>query len=157
MTEILPRFTLQRYATTSRVCTGGSRAGFSLLEVVLAMVVAGMILVPTAAMMSQALKGEATRIKRAELLLLARSKQAEYCHLARVNFQNRTDSGDFASRGHADIAYTLNCSDSISQGGIPGRLQSLQVLAWYDEDADRALDDSETSVALWTCIARATP
>lgn len=136
---------------------GCSRAGFSLLEVVMAMVVAGMILVPTAAMMSQALKGEATRSKRAELLLLARSKQAEYCHLARINFQNRTASGDFASRGHADIAYRLNCSDSVGQGGIPGRLQSIQVIAWYDEDADHTLDDSEPSAALWTCLARATP
>jgi prepilin-type N-terminal cleavage/methylation domain-containing protein len=133
------------------------RAGYSLLEVVMAMVVVGLILVPTASLMAQALRGERTRVKRAELLQLANGKQAEFGHLARVNFQNRSEHGDFASRGHGDLQYTVTCSDSTTQGGIPGRLQSIIVVAWYDENANRTLDAAEPHVSLWTTVARATP
>ena len=133
------------------------RAGISLLEVMAALVVVSLILVPTTSIMIQALKGEATRGKRAELLHLARGKQAEFCHLSRVSFQSRNEQGDFASLGHGDVRYTINSSDSSSLAGIPGRLQSIEILAWYDADADRALDDADTRVHLWTSVARATP
>ena len=134
-----------------------SRAGISLLEVMAALVVVSLILVPTTNLMIQALKGETTRGKRAELLHLAQGKQAEFCHLTRVSFQSRNEQGDFASMGHGDVRYTISSSDSSSQAGIPGRLQAIEILAWYDEDADRAVDDAETRVRLWTSVARATP
>ena len=140
--------------TTKRV---GSRKAFSLLEVVMGMMVIGLILVPTATMMTDALQGEAKRQERGELLHLARGLQSEFAHLARVKFQSRSQSGTFADKGHSQLCYSINCSDAVSDGGVPGRLLALRTLAWHDENGDRVVDPNETIVDLWTAVAKATP
>lgn len=130
---------------------------FSLLEVVMGMLVIALILVPTTAMMSDVLRGESLRHERSELLHLARGKQNEFAHLARVRFQNREQTGAFVREGHPRLRYSLVASDEPSHGGIPGRLQAIHLFAWYDENDDLRLNPNETQVDLWTAVSRATP
>lgn len=132
-------------------------SGFSLLEVIAGMVVVGLILVPTTAMMSDVLRGQVTQRSRAELQPLALGKQNEYAHLTRIRFQDRTSNGNFAAEGYPQLLYQVTCSQATSNGGIPGRLMAIRTLAWFDANGDRALSNNETSVDLWTSTARATP
>jgi hypothetical protein len=121
------------------------------------MLVVSLILVPTTAMMSDVLRGETLRHERGELLHLARGKQNEFAHLARVRFQNRQQAGTFSREGHPRLLYSLTASDEPSLGGIPGRLQAIHIFAWYDENDDLQLNPNETRVDLWTAVARAIP
>lgn len=132
-------------------------AGFSLLEVISGLVVVGLILIPTTALMKDVLSGEATQRQRSALVHLANSKQAEYGHLLRVSFQDQVQQGDFASAGHPAVRFQVTCDQSTAAGGIPGRLMSIRTFAWYDANNNQIWESPEPSTTLWTSVARATP
>jgi prepilin-type N-terminal cleavage/methylation domain-containing protein len=134
-----------------------ARRGFSLLEVIVGMVVVGLILVPTTAMMADVLRGQATQRSRAELQPLALGKQNEYAHLTRVSFRDRVVNGSFAAEGYPQLLFQVTCSQATSDGGIVGRLMAIRTQTWFDANGDRVLSGNETSVDLWTSVARATP
>lgn len=128
---------------------------FSLLEVVLGMVVVGMLLVPTAAMMNDVMAGQGVQRYRIEMNHLALGKLSEYSMLSRAKFQSRRDRGNFRTQGYPEIAYKISCSQTTSSGGIPGRLLSITVDAWHDVNQNSGQDAGEASIRLWTAVARA--
>lgn len=134
-----------------------SPAAFSLLEVVVGLVVVALILVPTATLMNDVLHGESIQRQRGELIHLAQGKQQEFCHLARVQFRDRTQSGTFSSEGQPLARYQVTCSQAAADGGIPGRLMAIHTLAWFDANRNRTVDAGEPTTRLWTAVARATP
>ncbi len=144
-----------RMSCIDRSCT--RIAAFSLLEVVAGLAVIALILVPTTSLMQQVLQGESVQRNRGELIHLALGKQNEFCHLARVDFREIRQSGDFSREGYPELRFQITCLEDSAAGGIPSRLLAIHTLAWHDANGNRSLDNSETTVDLWTSVARATP
>ncbi len=146
--------------STSRTKGGLRRevlVGFSLLEVIAGLAVIALILVPTTSLMQDVLQGEAVQRNRGELMHLALGKQNEFCHALRVQFRESRQSGDFSRQGYPELKYQVNCSEDSASGGIPNRLMAVQTIAWHDRNGNRSPDTDETTVDLWTSVARATP
>lgn len=152
--SIAPRLNLS--SQSRRSC-----AAFSLLEVVAALTVITLILMePTTGgllgFMRDVQLGQAVQRQRGELIHLAQGKQAEFCHFARANFREHTESASFAAQGFPNLVYQIRCVDDSAVGGIPNRLLAIRTLAWHDANRNSLLDSGETSVDLWTSVARAT-
>ena len=67
----------------------------------------------------------------------------ERISIVATNWSNATNTGDFASDGHANIRYSATTSDDPSDGGITGQLMNVEVTVYDDEDADDSLDIGE--------------
>jgi hypothetical protein len=133
------------------------RGAFSLLEVVAGLTVVTLILIPTTGLMRDVLAGEGVQRQRGELIHLAQGKQQELCHMARVNFRESTESGSFAAQGFPELVYLIRCQADAAWGGIPDRLLAIHTTAWHDANRNAQLDVGETSISLWTSVARTTP
>jgi hypothetical protein len=133
------------------------RDAFSLLEVVAGLTVITLILVPTTRLMRDVLVGEGVQRQRSELIHLAQGKQHEQCHMVRANFRATNEVGNFAAQGFPDLAYQIRCQPDPALGGIPDRLMAIHTMAWHDANRNTRLDVGETSISLWTSVARATP
>ncbi|MEO8268231.1 MAG: hypothetical protein ABI557_00845 [Aureliella sp.] len=132
--------------------------GFSLLEVVAALMVLGLFLVPTAELMRSVVKRNEVFRQRGELVPLVEGKQNELCQWVRNNFKElKTGVDSFKPQGHPELLFESYCLEDPSLGGIPGLLMAVRSLGWHDANANRQLDNNETFVELWTNVARATP
>ncbi len=134
-----------------------TRSGFSLLEVLGALALLGLMLVPTAQWMATLAKQSRVMHNRGELVNLVRGKQNELCQLVRGNFQETKERGSFRDQGYPELAFESYCLQDPSVGGIPDLLMSVRTLGWHDNDGNGRCDSGETQVDLWTTVARATP
>ncbi|MCA9159889.1 MAG: prepilin-type N-terminal cleavage/methylation domain-containing protein [Planctomycetales bacterium] len=132
--------------------------GFSLLEVIAALMVLGLFLAPTAELMRSVVQRNEIFRQRGELVPLVEGKQNELCQWVRDNF-NEIETGidSFESQGHPELLFESYCREDPSVGGVPGLLMAVRSLGWHDANGNRQLDSHETSVELWTNVARATP
>jgi len=132
--------------------------GFSLLEVIAALMVLGLFLAPTAELMRSVVHRNEIFRQRGELVPMVKGKQNELCQWVRNNFKEiKTGVGSFKPQGHPELLFESYCLEDPSVGGIPGLLMAVRSLGWHDVNANRQLDNHETSVELWTNVARATP
>ncbi len=132
--------------------------GFSLLEVIAALMVLGLFLVPTAELMKNVVRRDEVFRQRAELVPLVQGKQNELCQAVRSNFTEiKTGIDSFKALGHPSLLFESYCLEDSSVGGIPGLLMAVRTLGWHDANNNRQLDTGETRVELWTNVARATP
>jgi hypothetical protein len=107
--------------------------------------------------MRDVLVGEGVQRQRAELMHLAQGKQNEFCHLVRSTFRDTNAAGNFAAQGFPDLAFQIRCQSDPALGGIPDRLMAIHTTAWNDPNRNARVDMGETSISLWTSVARATP
>jgi hypothetical protein len=107
--------------------------------------------------MRDVLVGEGVQRQRAELMHLAQGKQNEFCHLVRSTFRNTNAAGNFAAQGFPELAFQIRCQSDPALGGIPDRLMAIHTTAWHDANRNARVDMGETSISLWTSVARATP
>lgn len=148
----------KNFRAPSRRLPNGCRGyGFSLLEVVAGVAVISLILIPTTSLMHDVLRGEAVQRQRGELMQLAQGKQNEFCHLARIQFRDSVAQGNFASAAYPDLVWEVRCSQDPAWGGINDRLLAVVTRAWHDANQNALLDAGETSVTLWTSVARTIP
>ncbi len=132
--------------------------GFSLLEVIAALMLLGMFMVPTAELMRGVVQRNVAFGQRGELIPLVEGKQNELCQWVRNSFkETKTGVGSFEQQGHPELLYESYCLQDPSVGGFPGLLMAVRTFGWHDANANRRFDDNETSVELWTNIARAIP
>lgn len=132
--------------------------GFSLLEVIAALMVLGLFLGPTAELMRSVVQRHEVFRQRGELVPLVEGKQNELCQRVRNDFNEiKTGVGSFKSQGHPELLFESYCLEGPSVGGVPGLLMAVRSLGWHDANGNRQLDGNETSVELWTNVARATP
>lgn len=131
------------------------RRAFSLLEVVTAMTISSLMIVPTASMLSQAIAASTSASNNQTLVRLAEGKLAEESQLARANFrQNRTQRGRFRREGFPGLRYQATVRSAAAAGGIPNRMVSINVVAWDDQNSNSRLDTGEQSVHLWSAVTR---
>ncbi len=134
------------------------RKGFSLLEVIAALMVLGLFMVPTAELMRNVVRRDEVFRQRAELIPLVEGKQNELSHWVRSNFkETKTGVVSFKAQGHPELLFESYCLEDSSVGGIPGLLMAVRTLGWHDANGNWQLDANETQVELWTNVARATP
>lgn len=131
-----------------------SLKAYSLLEVVLATGICAVALVPALALLRDGMQ-LADRIDTRHLLLIcAVSKMEEQMAIVAANWTTGTFHGNFSADGHHNIRYTVLCSDDPSNGGIAGRLMSVVVTTYRDEDGDNVIDSNEMQTTLNTKIGK---
>lgn len=140
-----------------RIRAGGrtSRSrGFSLLEAMAASGMMAALLVPTLATMRHAmLQSEETALRRF-LAQCAVQTLEQACGQQMAAWQ----AGDSADKAGALQGVVVMCatktSDALADGGVPGRLMVVEVLAWGDRQRNSAVDAGELKVRLVTKVAK---
>jgi hypothetical protein len=127
---------------------------YSLLEVVLAGAICASALVPALALMRDSMTVAEDIDTRLLLLLYGVSKMEEELAVVAASWATGTASGDFAADGFANLRYTVLRSDDPSDGGITGRLMSVTVTTYSDDDGDNNLDADEMRTTLTTKIGK---
>ncbi len=132
--------------------------GFSLLEVIAALMVLGLFLAPTAELMRSVVQRNEIFRQRGELIPLVEGQQNQLCQWVRNSFQvMKPTMGSFESQGHPELLFESYCLEDPSMGGIPDQLMAVRSVGWHDANGNRQLDKNETFVELWTNVAHATP
>ncbi|MDZ4656002.1 MAG: hypothetical protein SH868_00345 [Bythopirellula sp.] len=129
------------------------RGAFSLLEMVMAATLVAGTLVPTMAVMRDAMAKSRDLNRRNLLSNYAVSVLETQAAVAMKNWTSTTTSGNFTADGHASIRYTATLSDAPASGGITGQLMHIQVNVFDDADNDATADANELSVLYRTKVA----
>ncbi len=129
------------------------RHAFSLLEMAMAATLVAGTLIPTMAVMRDAMAKSRELSRRNLLSNYAVSVLEAHSALAMTNWSNTTATGNFTSDGHPSIRYSAVCSDAPANGGITGELMHIQVTVFDDLDSDTTADTNELSVLYRTKIA----
>ncbi len=130
-----------------------ARAGFSLLEMVMAATLVAGTLVPTMAVMRDAMAKSRDLNRRNLLSNYAVSVLETQAATTMTNWTNTTTTGNFAADGHANIRYSAIRSDASASGGLTGQLMHIRVTVFDDADSDSTYDDNELSVLYRTKVA----
>jgi len=112
-------------------------------------------LVPALPMLRDAME-QSQRIESLHLVTtLCVSKLEQYLNLNAENWVkgNTTYNGNFSADGHADVLFTVVCSDKEDDGGKNKCLMVIACTVWQDVNANGALDSGEPSVTLATKLA----
>lgn len=130
------------------------RAGYSLLEVVLASSICASALVPALAVMRDGMTlGDIVDTKHL-LLIYGVSKMEEQLAIIGATWATGTVSGNFASDGQSSIRFNATCSDSAVDGGITNQLMAITVTTYNDDNANSTMDSSEPRLTFSTKIAK---
>jgi type II secretory pathway pseudopilin PulG len=133
------------------------RAGaFSLVEMMAATALLAGTLAPALAVMRDAMALSRQGVKRqlvanyATLLLEGASNIQ-----MRVWFPT-TYSGNCAAYGNAAIRYSATMTDAPAGGGLTGQLMHITITAYYDDNANSAMDATEIRTTYRTKISKLT-
>lgn len=88
------------------------------------------------------------------LLVYGVSKMEEHLAIVAASWTTGTANGDFAADGHANVRFSVSRSDNPANGGITGRLMSVTVTTYSDDDGDDAMDANEMRTTLTTKIGK---
>lgn len=141
-------------AKPSRSTRSSKRNGTSLLEVMGATVCATLLLVPTATMLSDAHRWSGRVEQQAELSTLVDSCVSQIEFELANNFRSGQRSESFLSLGVPNSRHTSSWSDSVAQGGIPGRFMSFSITAWVDLNSNQQYDVGEPRHLVSSGLAR---
>lgn len=130
-----------------------ARSGFSLLEMVMAATLVAGTLVPTMAVMRDAMAKSRDLNRRNLLSNYAVSVLETQAATTMTNWTNTTTTGNFAVDGHANIRYSAVRSDAPASGGLTGQLMHIRVTVYDDADSDSTFDANELSVLYRTKVA----
>jgi Tfp pilus assembly protein PilV len=131
----------------------------SLVEVVVAMAIVTIALLPLMSMLPMQSMSQARAERLTTTTILAQSKLEEVRSAFNADFSAPLASGgicpggqaagDFASQGYPRYRYTVRVTDVR-----PNMLRAIRVSAWHDADGDRQVDPGEREVKLVTQVAR---
>lgn len=130
------------------------RRGTSLLEVVSASILIGVIMVPSLDLLRQTQDAnEQLEINHA-MTTLGVSTLEEQLAAASRDFRAATINGDFRRHRLADVKFRARRSESLADGGMPGRLISVVVTIWHDRDDDGRRDADEPGFTFASKVVR---
>jgi hypothetical protein len=132
---------------------GSRQSGTTLLELIAAVALSALVIVPATAMMRDGLELSRKAERQGVMTTLCVGKLEQYLALTTAGFQPAAASGNFGSEGYPELRYTVTADDGAASGGIPGRLMAISATVWYDADGDGALDAGETQVNFSTKTA----
>jgi prepilin-type N-terminal cleavage/methylation domain-containing protein len=128
--------------------------GFSLLEMVMAATIVAGVLVPTMAVMRDAMAKSRELGRRNLMSNYAVSILESQAATTMLNWTTSTSSGDFSDDGHSALRYTASRSDAPTDGGLTGQLMHVQVRVYDDADGNSTFDANELNALYRTKIAR---
>ena len=132
------------------IATRWRAAAFSYLELLVAMLILTLCIVPAARMLPGVLAGQRGLETRYQLSLVAQDKLETAVLELDDSFVERDESGDLTAQGHPDWRYRLVVT--IPAAGS-GRYATVRSEAWVDETANTALDADEPQVVFETLHA----
>jgi hypothetical protein len=127
---------------------------YSLLEVVMAAGICAGALVPALAFMRDSVTLGENIDTRHLLHVYGVSKMEENLAVVAASWSTGTANGDFAADGNANIRYSVTRSDNPASGGITGRLMSVSVTTYRDDDGNDTLGASEMRIVFTTKIGK---
>jgi hypothetical protein len=130
------------------------RAGYSMLEVVLASSICLTALVPALAMLRDGIALGDIIDTRHLLLTYSVSKMEEQLAVVGATWPTGTVTGNFASDGQTSIRYTVSRSDAVIDGGIVGKLMVVTVTTYSDDNGNSTMDLSEARTTMTTKVAK---
>jgi hypothetical protein len=128
--------------------------GFSLLEMAMASTLVAGTLVPTIAIMRDAMAMSRDLNRRNLLANYAVSVLEAQTAVVLANWTSSTVTGNFTVDGHASIRYSAVRSDAPANGGLSDQLMHIRVTVFDDTDGDTTLDANELSVLFRTKVAK---
>ena len=132
----------------------GIRFGQTMLELVAASMVISIALIPALKFTRSSLRNMERLEQQEFITLLSVSKLEESLALTAGSWDLTSLSGDFSSSGHPNIHYQVSRSDSVTEGGTPGKLAVLRVTVWQDEDGGGDVDADEPQSTISTKLAK---
>jgi hypothetical protein len=126
----------------------------SLLELVAALAILALTLVPALRLMRDGLTWSRDNETRSVLTTFCVSKMEEYLNLSAATWTTTTATGNFSAEGYPLVKFQVTRSDSGGAGGISGQLMAITVTTWNDANNDGAVTSGEASVELATKVAR---
>jgi hypothetical protein len=128
--------------------------GYSLLEVVMASAICATALVPALAFMRDGMTLATTIDTKHMLLTYAVGKMEEQLAVIGSTWSEGTVAGDFAADGHPNIRFVATTSDAPVSGGIDGRLMSVVVTAYSDDNTNDVMDAAEARIIVTTKVSK---
>ncbi len=135
-------------------CGAASRRAYSMIEVMMAAAICIAAIVPALAMLRDGMALGDSIDTRHLLHLYSVSKMEEQLAIAGASWTTGTVTGNFASDGQASIRYIVTRSDAATDGGITGKLMSVSVTTYSDDNGNGAMDSSEAHTTMTTKIAK---
>lgn len=123
--------------------TKRKRPGYTLLEVISASIIIGVIMAPSARLLRDTLKTSNQVETTSVLATLGVSKLEEQLGVAAHSFSDDAFGDSFAAEGYPELRFQVIRSQNRRNGGIPGFLMAVLVDAWHDRDSDGRLDRDE--------------
>ena len=128
--------------------------GQTLLELLAATTIISIALLPALRLTRQS-SMEMERLELAEMrVAFCTSKLEEAMAQTAATWDLTDQSGNFSNVGHDDLWFSIEKSDNTVDGGVPGRLATIQVTVWHDTDGGGDLDADEPRNQLATKLAR---
>lgn len=135
---------------------GPTRCGMSLLEVLAASTVMAAALVPALRLMADSLEQSRNMEAREAMATLAMSLLEFDAGQTAANWDlsGQVRTGLSRTVGVPGLVVQTRRSDAVVDGGVPGKLATVQVVAWQDTNANQIVDGQEMSVRFATKVAR---
>ncbi len=88
------------------------------------------------------------------LTTFSTSRLEEYLALTSADWQPGTFTGDFSADGHANLRYSVVCSDAAGDGGMADQLMAIVSTVWEDANSNATRDSGELTVVLASKTAK---
>jgi len=130
-----------------------SQKGFTLIEMMMAIIILGIAIVPLMEMISRASITSSTNEQETRIVFLAQQKLEQVKSLALTNF---TDDYTQAATAFPspDLAYKYTIYYYTSGGDDGNLIKSIRVRAWYDSNSNNSADTNEPQLELNTKVAK---
>jgi hypothetical protein len=131
-----------------------ARAAYSMIEVVLASSICITAIVPALSMLRNGIALADIIDTRHLLLNYAVSKMEEQLAIVGATWSTGTVAGNFASDGQATIRYSVTRSDAVVDGGVVGKLMTVTVTTYSDDNGNSTMDAAEARTTMTTKVAK---
>jgi Tfp pilus assembly protein PilV len=128
--------------------------GYSLLEVMLASSICASALVPALSLLREGLALADSIDARHQILMCGVSKMEEQLAISAATWSTGNLSGDFSADGYSGIRFTATRSDGAAAGGITGRLMTVSVTAFSDDNGNSVMDSNEPRITFTTKVSK---
>lgn len=145
-------FKFARRLCATRLLLGRTRSGSSLVDVIAASLLTGMVLLPSMRIMRESIATNERLQIRQEMLTQCESVLEIAMQAASKKVTNDTKAGRFTF-GESTLEYTVISTDNESMGGLPGEMTAVISVVWDDQIKNRRLDRNETHVSLYSKVA----
>lgn len=130
------------------------RRGLSLLEMTAATVLVAGTLVPSLAVMRDAMSVSREGVKRHLIANYAVQILENQSAIVMRSWTTGSVTGNFSADGYTAVRYSVTRTDAPASGGLTNQLMHITVTVYYDENGNSAMDSGELRVTYRTKVAK---